>query len=292
MSRRVREGRRSGRTLAAAGLCLAALTGAPPPPLAEERPPARVVSMNLCTDQLALLLAAPGQLVSVSWLAQDPHASAMAEQARAHHANTGNAEEVFLLKPDLVIAGSFTTQTTVDLLRRLGLRVAVFEPAYGLGDVGARIRQMGAALGRQAEAARLAERFEADLAAARDLPSRRLRAATYHSGSYTSGDATLAGDVIAAAGLANIAGELGLTGGGRLALEHLVMAHPDLIVTGRTFETPALAQEVFRHPALAALRSEAGAAPVADRDWICGTPHVMSAIRRLKEARDAVLTGN
>jgi iron complex transport system substrate-binding protein len=25
--------------------------------------PARVVSMNLCTDQLAMLLAAPGQLV-------------------------------------------------------------------------------------------------------------------------------------------------------------------------------------------------------------------------------------
>ena len=28
--------------------------------------PARVVSMNLCTDQVAMMLAAPGQLVSIS----------------------------------------------------------------------------------------------------------------------------------------------------------------------------------------------------------------------------------
>jgi iron complex transport system substrate-binding protein len=34
--------------------------------------PARVVSVNLCTDQLAMLIAAPGQLQSVSWLAADP----------------------------------------------------------------------------------------------------------------------------------------------------------------------------------------------------------------------------
>ena len=33
--------------------------------------PARVVSMNLCTDQLAMMLAAPGQLVSVSHLATE-----------------------------------------------------------------------------------------------------------------------------------------------------------------------------------------------------------------------------
>ena len=42
--------------------------------------PLRVVSINLCTDQLAMLLAAPGQLVSVTHLARDPEASVMALQ--------------------------------------------------------------------------------------------------------------------------------------------------------------------------------------------------------------------
>ena len=43
--------------------------------------PERVVSMNLCTDQLAMLLAGPGQLASVTYIATHPRASAMAEEA-------------------------------------------------------------------------------------------------------------------------------------------------------------------------------------------------------------------
>ena len=39
------------------------------------QPPQRVVSMNLCTDQLAMMLAGPGQLISVSHLGHDPAVS-------------------------------------------------------------------------------------------------------------------------------------------------------------------------------------------------------------------------
>ena len=66
--------------------------------------PRRVVSINLCTDQLALAVAAPGQLVSVSELARDPALSAMASRAAAIPSNRGRAEEVLALRPDLVLA--------------------------------------------------------------------------------------------------------------------------------------------------------------------------------------------
>ena len=69
-------------------------------------PPQHVVSMNLCTDQLAMLLAAPGQLVSVSHVARDPRASALADQAMAYPVNHGDAEEIYLAKPDLVLAAA------------------------------------------------------------------------------------------------------------------------------------------------------------------------------------------
>jgi hypothetical protein len=59
--------------------------------------PARVVSINLCTDQLAMLVAAPGQLVSVSRLAADPRASNLADGAAKLPLNSGAAEQVFLL---------------------------------------------------------------------------------------------------------------------------------------------------------------------------------------------------
>ena len=65
-------------------------------------PPERVVSMNLCTDQLAMMLAAPGQLVSVSHLASEVQSSSMVEEARAYPMNRGQVEQVFLMRPDLV----------------------------------------------------------------------------------------------------------------------------------------------------------------------------------------------
>ncbi|MEM1160091.1 MAG: ABC transporter substrate-binding protein [Pseudomonadota bacterium] len=257
-------------------------------PLAAHSAPDRVVSMNLCTDQLAMLVG-PEQVVSVSYLASDPRSSAMAKEAEAYRANRGLAEEIFLLKPDLVIAGTYTTRATVALLRKLGIPVIAFDPANSLGDVRARIKQMGEALGQRDRAASLIARFDADLKAARAKTQERPRAATYYANSYTSGPGTLAGSIMDAAGLANIAIERGLDTGGTIALEELIIENPDMIITGRPFETPALAEEVLRHPALADLRQRAATAPVADRDWVCGTPFVIAAVRRLVAARNAVL---
>lgn len=252
-------------------------------------PPSPVVSMNLCTDQLAMLVAAPGQLISVSYLAHDAQSSAMAVEAARYPANHGLAEEIFLLEPDLVIAGTFTTRATVSMLRRLGLPVVEFAPADSLDAVRARVARMGEVLGREQLAARIAARFDADLRAARLEAAARPRAALYFASGYTLGRGTLAGSVLDAAGLANIAIEAGYDGGGTMPLEELVAKAPDLVVTGMRYDTPAEAQAVFDHPALTALQRRAGSAPVADRDWICGTPFVIAAVRRLVAARNAVL---
>ena len=109
--------------------------------------PERVVSMNVCTDQLAMLVARPGQLHSVSYLARDAGSSAMVQEAGAYTVNHGLAEEIFLMKPDLVLAGTYTTRTTVSLLRRLGFRVEEFPPEASFEDVRANIVRMGDLLG-------------------------------------------------------------------------------------------------------------------------------------------------
>jgi iron complex transport system substrate-binding protein len=97
--------------------------------------PQRVVSMNLCTDQLALMLADEGQLISVSDIAQDPLTSAMHREAAAYPINYGGAEEIFLLQPDLVLAGVWSDPTTVAMLRSLGIEVAQIDVANSLADV-------------------------------------------------------------------------------------------------------------------------------------------------------------
>jgi len=251
---------------------------------AAQAAPQRVVSMNLCTDQLAMLLAEPDQLISVSYLARDPRASSMAQEARAFPANYGRAEEIYLLRPDLVIAGSFTTRATVDMLRRLGTPVAVIDPAYSLDEVRARILEMGAHLGREAAAAQLVAEFDAGLAGI-TTPETPLRAATYYARSYTSGTRSLAHEILQAAGLSNIASELGLSAGGILPLEQLAMADPEFLVTGRDYGGRSRAEDVLDHPVLHHLKTTRAGSSISDRDWVCGTPFVLRAIKTLAAER-------
>ncbi|MEM6486773.1 MAG: ABC transporter substrate-binding protein [Pseudomonadota bacterium] len=263
---------------------LLAFAGSP----AAAEAPARVVSMNLCTDQLALMLAAPGQLVSVSHWASDPRSSNLVDRAAGLTTNRAGAEQIFLLQPDLVLAGSFTNRVGVDMLRRLGIRVEKFPAARSFDDIPVLIARMGTLLGREAEAEALIAGFRADLAVLAAAPGGARPEAAYHyPNNYTSGADTLAADVLAAAGFANAAERLGYRGARRLALETLVMAQPFLVRTrpisggsvGRSYETAA-------HPALRRL-AERGGAVVAERWQVCGTPFVLHAVRALAEARRA-----
>ncbi len=247
--------------------------------------PQRVVSMNLCTDQLAMMLAAPGQLVSVTYLAQDARASAMATQAQAYPANRGLAEDVYLLQPDLVIAGSFTTRATVAMLERLGLRVEVFPPVQNLQDIGPQILRMGDILGQPARAATIADQFTTDLAAFQAEMSRNPRAALYAANGYTSGPDSLSGQILATAGFANIATEAGYDRGGLLPLEVLVMQAPEAVITSRPYPGNTRAEAVLQHPALHAAQNRHAMGRFSDRDWVCGTPYVLRAVADMADLR-------
>lgn len=256
---------------------------------AQQSAPKAVVSMNLCTDQLAMLIAAPEQIISLSRFARDPQSSAMVEQAQSWPINHGQAEEIFLLKPDLVLAGTFSSRQTIALLRQLDIPVIEFEPAETFDDIRDRLRQMGEVLGQETRAEAISSEFDADLAAVRIEAGNRPRAAFYDLNSYTAGGGTLMNSIMQAAGVTNIAVELGFDGIGRLSLEELVMAGPDLLVTGRSFESPARAEEALTHPALVGVRSQADSVPIPERYHICGTPFVIEAISRLAAARAEIL---
>lgn len=257
-------------------MAVAALVlGAAPAPAA----PQRVVSMNLCTDQLAMLLAAPGQLLSVSDLASDPRMSAMAAEARAYTPNHGGAEEIYLMRPDLVIAGQFASAPTVALLRRLGLRVEVLEPAESIPAIRDQIARIGALLGREATAREVLRDFDRDLAALRRAPARG-RAALYYANGITSGRDTLAGAILAEAGWLNIAGDYGIASTTSLPMELLVMAKPDRLVTGAPWPGRSRGEALLEHPALSAIAP--GRMQATDRDWVCGTPFILRAIEALE----------
>jgi len=246
--------------------------------------PARVVSINLCTDQLAMMLADPGQLVSVSHLAQEPQSSSMVDEARAYPMNRGQVEQVFLMRPDLVLAGTYTQIATVDLLRRLGVAVVQVPPATSLAEAVEQIRVVGRALGHAERGDALADAFAAEIAAARFQGDSR-SAAFYYPNGYTTGAGTLANEVLELTGFANIGADAGVTGGGILPLERLVMAGPELIITSERYPGASRSEEILAHPALKAVQEKAGVGLQSNADWVCGTPHLMRAIAAVQAAR-------
>jgi len=247
--------------------------------------PTRVVSMNLCTDLLALELA-PDSVVAVSGLARDPTSSPIADLAAAYPATVGTAEDIYLMSPDLVLAGSFTERSTIEMLRRLDIRVEEFAPAQSLEDIRRDLRRMGRLLGREVEAARWLEAFDTGLESVDTNTDPPPRALTYFANGYALGNGTLVGTVLEAAGLRNVAAERGLAGGGRLSLEHVVLEEPDLIISGARYPGTSRSEHILDHPALRAATRGRPLVIVPDSEWICGTPHILASVARLVRAAD------
>ena len=250
--------------------------------------PERVVSINLCTDQLAMLVAGPGQLISVSYLARDPHSSAMAEEARAYPVNRGRAEEIFLLAPDLVLGGTFSTPGTVAMLRRMGVRVELLPPAESFEDIAEHLREVGRLLGQEEKAEAMAEAVEARLAALPDAPADPQRLAIYGANGATSGQGGLSAEIVERSGFANITQELDLPPTGWLPLERLVLADPDLVLTAQRFPGASRAEAILDHPALAALSGRWDGEALTGADWVCGLPQTLDAVDRLVELRRTI----
>lgn len=250
--------------------------------------PQRVVSLNLCTDQLLMLLADREQIASVSWLAADPEESAYADLADGLHLNHGLAEQVLPLQPDLVLAGTHTAPYTVALLERLGYPVLRVEPATSLEQAGASVRRIAAALGHPDRGAGLEDEMTAGRAAlAAAAPDPPVPALMLQTGGFTVGEG-LAHELMTLAGLDNLAVPLGLDRWGSLSVEALLRLDPAvLVMPGYRAGEPSLANAALAHPALAGFveAREVARPPSA---WLgCETPALLQAAARMQAAARA-----
>ncbi len=248
--------------------------------------PQRVVSMNLCTDQLVLLLADPDQVVSVTYLSARPQDSVLADRTEGLVLNHGQTEEVLPLRPDLVVAGIYTTRFTVQVLKRRGVPVLDLPPAKGFSDVRKNIRTVAEALGTVARGEALIERMDSRIAAlaARSAERPRPRALIYRAGGFTLGRDTFAGELLWLAGYANAASDYGVREWGAVPVEAVLQLKPDLLAIGvYRPDAPSLARDVTSHPVLRQQMPKI--VEVATRHWACGVPSALNVAEELAEKR-------
>ena len=253
--------------------------------------PQRIVSLNLCSDQILLDLVSRERIAALSFLALDPTMTLKADQARGIKTVRGSAEEVLALDPDLILAGEYSTPATVSLLERLGRRVVKVPMASTFEEIRKSVNVIAEAVGEQDRGHAVIAEFDKRISTA-SAPTGAWHPTVIamQVNSLASGSGSLLDEAFTAAGfknMARVADEKGMLGpAGRLPLETLLLDPPDLIVLanapddfrtvlGDNLRHPAFEKHLRTHPSL----------HLAMPLWLCGTPEIARVIEKLNAFR-------
>lgn len=257
-----------------------ALTGCAAPPAAApaavDGPARRVASLNLCTDELLLLLADPGQIASLTHLSANPAESALSDRARAFPGNDGTLASVAAVRPDLVLAMGGAGDK-LRIAGRIGARFIDVPFPNSIDDVIASVRTVAAALGHEERGEALVVRIEALRALAPDQLADTIMVGT---GGSTIGADGLSADWMALAGYRQRD-----IGDSQVRLEQLLVDAPAVLLRSdyRTAQY-SRGQAWLEHPLT---RARAGSLEVQTdgRLWLCGGPLMVGEVERLRAER-------
>lgn len=247
--------------------------------------PMRVVSLNLCTDQLLMQLADHDRIAGLSHLARDEDMSAMSELAHTLPVTRSTAEEVIAIDPDLIVAGAFSTRETVSILKRLGYRVVDFDPASDFESIKANIGKMAEALGDEARGRRAIAKIDHGLKRAQSGLGYWPLFANLEANGFTSGKGALITSMASAAGFRVLGEELGIFGTRQISFEQLLVSRPEMIGISTGSQAPALASEVFSHPVFSAIELRSDSVEIPVKYTSCGTLSVLDGLSLLADAR-------
>jgi iron complex transport system substrate-binding protein len=218
--------------------------------------PQRVVSTNLCTDEYVFRLVDRGHIAALSFEAGDrnPVVSTIADKVGGIPQIRPSAETVLNYRPDLVVMFAGTLPRLRAVLD--DLHISVLEVPYddSLAAIAETTRRLGAAFGAGARAEALLARMNDALARAhRMAPRPPVRTLIFEPNGYAA-SGPVAQELMSRAGLADAAPSYALTRSGRIPIEEVIAAAPELLInSGRQSVSDARANLVLHHPALAAL---------------------------------------
>lgn len=250
-----------------------------------------VASINLCADQLVLLLADKDQIRSLSNLSHEEAGSFYFETAREYPVNEGHAEQILGLQPDIVIVGQYSSQHTVAMLQEVGLNIETLPIANNVETVFQNILHVAEWVGHPQRGVDLVDELRQKLAAIQPQAGSKPIAAVFDPNGYTSGKLSLRGEIMETAGFQNAASLAGIESYGKLSLEAIIALQPDaLIESPYSPGTWSRAQAMSQHPALL----DAGVNPhiihVPSRKTVCGGPWTIDVIEQLQSERQKLMS--
>lgn len=246
--------------------------------------PKRVVSFNLCSDQLLLALADPAQIAGLSPYASNAALSVMKDAGARYRQTDWDAESVVNLAPDLVLVGP-SDRPTRAMLDAMGIRVVEVNLIGNLADAQRQAREVGALIGHPDRGEKLARELgqaEARLKAAALQPPRT--ATVIQRGGYSEGPASLIAGMLTVAGL-RPPPNAPKGFGGFVSMEQLLTDGPDVLVVQ---DPPRAAGDqgalFITHPALLARYDAKRRIDFPSRYALCGGPALVQGLDYLANA--------
>lgn len=262
-----------------------ALAAAVLPGLAAAKPQ-RILSMNQCTDLLALQLVPKARVAAVTYLARDGAKALFPGAADGVAVNYGTPEDIIKFRPDLILTGDFSLAVTRRLAREVGAPIVEVKSTRTFDDVRRNLRQVGAAVGESERAEVLIRQMDARLAwLAAHPPVRAVRVVAWDGGATVPGTDTFANRIITAAGAVNIAAQPGPIYTG-FDVERLLEARPDALLFGGDGR-PLLQSEEGRHRIVRRVFAGRRIA-YPETAFNCGLPQSAKAAVDLRRQLDAL----
>ncbi len=242
----------------------------------------RIVSMNICTDQLLLAIADPAQIMGLSRFSRDAR-QGLGDKVHQFPVLAGGAEDILMLKPDVVAASDFDKRSTRDLLKANGQNLVEFPIPRTLADVREQILQMGDLAGHPERARAEIARLDAAIAGAKQAAmGRHLRILPLSRRGWVPGRESFVGAILAEAGLASAAGELGISFGGFVSMEEIIKLKPDFLVVSDAGERAEDEGRAFLlHPALEHFYPQWKRIVIPERMTECGGVMLADALNAL-----------
>lgn len=267
-------------------LLLTILSGAAPAPQAVPRtaPPKRIVSLNMCADQLVIALADRDQIAGLTEWARDPQLSYYADRAKSLPYTHRSAEEVLALHPDVVIGAPYRTRSVLTPLKARGIPMVDMPYTEGFDGVKDSIRTVATAVGHPERGEAMIAKMDADLARIGPPPGQGRIAAYYQRQGYLSGTGTLVDDMFHRVGLTNLATKISGSTLAQLSLEQMALARPDfLVMDAGTRAVADRGAAMLHHPLLDSVVPNSHRAYIPQALTVCGGPFYPQAVAMLAD---------
>jgi iron complex transport system substrate-binding protein len=259
---------------------------APPSPEGAEHGgvPQRIVSLDYCSDQFVLKLADRDQILALSRDATKAF-SYLAKQADGLPTARSLAEDVIVLRPDLVARSYGGGPGAEGFFARAGLRVAQLSYSDDYQGIIANVRTMAKAFGHPERGEALVADFEARLAAVKTAGIGPSALYTTPSG-VSGGRGTMIETLMDSATLSNFQDQ---DGWNPIPLERLARERPDIVIAA-SFNAKSNQFDEWspsRHPVARAQMKGQAIVPLNGALTSCGGWFVIEAIEVMAAAGKA-----